>query len=509
VTRWLAAALAAAAFAAGAWWGTNAVGGSDSHCYVGQARMFLDGRTSLPAPLPPPVPWPAAPATFAPSGFVAKDAAGNGVPLCPAGLPVFMVGAISVGGAGAWFWVVPAFGAIAVWSTYRLGRHVAGPAVGLAAALMTLASPTFLYQLFQPMSDVPAAALWAAALAAATAGVAGPRAAAWAPVASGLFAGLAIMVRPNLAPLAAIPLLLVWWNAPRRLRASLSFGAALVPGLVAVAWLQSAVYGAPWRSGYGDIGQLFRVANVTGNVGRYLSWMSGTHTAVLLVALAAPAVGPARRVSVALLAFVVGTLAAYLPYVPFDSWSYTRFLLPAIPVLAVLVAVTARALVWRLPERSAAVAVVLLAFVVSGVWLSRARTLAVFDVKRVERKYPELGRYVATRLPANAIVLGAQSTGAIRYYAGKPTLSWDAIDPAWLERVTAELQARGLEPYLVVESFETEMFRGRFRDTTPLGQLDWPPRATFGRAISLYSPGDRSRYLRGEAMHTDRISWRE
>jgi hypothetical protein len=372
---------------------------------------------------------------------------------------------------------------------------------------MTLCSPTFLYQLFQPMSDVPAAALWTGALAAAT--MSRARAAAWAPVTSGLLSGLAIMVRPNLAPLAAIPLLLAWWNTPGRLQTTVSFVAALVPGLVAVAWLQHAVYGAPWRSGYGDIGQLFSVSHVAGNLGRYLSWIRETHTAVLLVALAAPVVWPARRVALALLAFTVGTLAAYLPYVPFESWSYTRFLLPAIPVLAVMTVVTAHALLRRLPARGAAVAVALVACVISGVWIGRARGLAVFDVKRVERKYPELGQYVATRLPANAIVLGAQSTGAIRYYAGKPTLSWDAIDPAWLERVAAELQARGLDPYLVVESFETEMYRNRFRDTTPLGRLDWPPRATFGRAISLFHLADRSRYLRGEAMHTDRISWRD
>ena len=31
-------------------WGAFAVGGSDSHCYAGQARMLADGRVSLPPP---------------------------------------------------------------------------------------------------------------------------------------------------------------------------------------------------------------------------------------------------------------------------------------------------------------------------------------------------------------------------------------------------------------------------------------------------------------------------
>jgi hypothetical protein len=326
---------------------------------------------------------------------------------------------------------------------------------------------------------------------------------------SGLLTGLAVMVRPNLAPLVIVPLALVWWTTPARVRAAATFLVALVPGVVAVAWLQNAVYGAPWRSGYGDLGQLFRAANVPGNLGRYLSWMNDTHTAVLLVACAAPLVGSARRVSLALLAFSIGTLAAYLPYVAFESWSYTRFLLPAVPVLCVLLARTAHDVARVLPARFGTAVALAVALAVSGVWLDRARALAVFDVKRVEHKYPELGQYVATRLPANAIVIGAQSTGAIRYYAAKPTLSWDAIDPAWLERVSAELTARGLDPFLVVESFETDTFRARFREATTLGQLDWPPRATFGRAISLYHLGDRDRYLRGEALHTDRISWKD
>ena len=40
-----------------------------------------------------------------------------------------------------------------------------------AAVLLVACSPIFLYQAVQPMSDVPAAALWLAALVASAAGV--------------------------------------------------------------------------------------------------------------------------------------------------------------------------------------------------------------------------------------------------------------------------------------------------------------------------------------------------
>ena len=59
-SRWaltLAAIAVVATFAAGVRWGTFAVGGSDSHCYAGQARMFTEGRISLPPPLSERVGW--------------------------------------------------------------------------------------------------------------------------------------------------------------------------------------------------------------------------------------------------------------------------------------------------------------------------------------------------------------------------------------------------------------------------------------------------------------------
>ena len=85
-----------------------------------------------------------------------------------------MAGAVRVAGDGAIFAVVPLMGLLAVWCTWLLGRRLAGPVAGASSALLLACSPTFLYQLVQPMSDVPAAALWTAALATALA--ADPRA---------------------------------------------------------------------------------------------------------------------------------------------------------------------------------------------------------------------------------------------------------------------------------------------------------------------------------------------
>ena len=55
-----------------------------------------------------------------------------------------------VAGSGAVFYVVPLLGGAAVWATYLMGAVTAGPAVGLAAAVLLATSPVFLYQLMTP-----------------------------------------------------------------------------------------------------------------------------------------------------------------------------------------------------------------------------------------------------------------------------------------------------------------------------------------------------------------------
>ena len=55
------ALLAAGVFAAGIHWGTFAVGGSDSYCYVHQAEGWASGTLQVAEPLALEAPWPDAP----------------------------------------------------------------------------------------------------------------------------------------------------------------------------------------------------------------------------------------------------------------------------------------------------------------------------------------------------------------------------------------------------------------------------------------------------------------
>jgi hypothetical protein len=270
--RWIAAAAAVAAAAAGFAWGTYVAGGSDSYCYLSQAELFAAGHIVNIQAVAAIAPWEHAAKAFVPVGHVpAFSPAGATVPMCPPGYPMLMALARTVGGRAAMFAVVPLLGALAVWSTFVLGRRIAGPAAGGLAALLLAASPPFLYQIIQPMSDVPASAMWAVSLVAITDRrfTSSTRGA----VLGGIATGAALLIRPNLVPVAVVAALAVFIERPVRwrdvLRTWTMFGAGILPFALTVAALQNTMSGGPLKSGHGDLDFLFRIDHVWPNLQRY------------------------------------------------------------------------------------------------------------------------------------------------------------------------------------------------------------------------------------------------
>ena len=126
----------------------------------------------------------------------------------------------------------------------------------------------------------------------------------------------------------------------------------------------------------------------------------------------------------------------------------------------------------------------------------------MFDLHRLEARYARAGVYVAGHLPPNALVLTSWESGSVRFYGGRKTLVWDALDPAWLDRAIAYARTRGFEPYLLLERWEEPIFRQRFAGSATAA-LDWPPLAEIAGQVRIYRPDDRARYLRGDAAPTD------
>jgi hypothetical protein len=195
----VAAGAAVALFAVGIWWGTFAAGGSDSSCYLNQARLFRNRTTHIEQPLVSRAPWPRAEWTFTPAGHIPSPVGRDViVPMCPPGLPLLM--AIAGVVHGGEFLVVPLAGALAVWLTFVLGRRIDSARTGAAAAVLLACSPSVLFQVVQPMTDVAAMAWWLAAAVLAI----GWRDGESRPFAAGLAAAMAVLTRPNLSPLAVI-----------------------------------------------------------------------------------------------------------------------------------------------------------------------------------------------------------------------------------------------------------------------------------------------------------------
>jgi hypothetical protein len=478
-------------------WNTRAAGGSDSSCYVLQAEAFGHGRLALPDPVPGVLPRATPAAVFAPTGFVpSRIAPFAAVPICGPGLALVMAAA-ALGGRGAVFLVVPVFAALAVWFTFVLGRRLDDGVTGASAAVLLATSPIFLYQSVQPMSDVPAAALWLAAL------VALARGDRRGQIAAGVCASAAVLMRPNIA-LIVLPLLFLLPDA----RSWGRFALAAAPGLAVMAWLNAARYGSPLASGYGSPDVLFAFAHVGPNLARYPRWLFETETPFIAAAVLAPWWAPrhparARLVEVSLAAAVL-TCATYLAYTVFDDWWYIRFLLPALPVLFALSAAVLLAFDRRRPLVRVAAAVAMCTML--GGWhLHVARTHQVFDLQSLESRFVVTGRYLSQTLP-QAVVLAGQQSGSARYHGARPTLAWDAIAPASLDATIASLHDAGRPAILVLEDEEEPRFRARFASQR-FGRLDWPPRAEVNGAVRVrvYDAADRDRYLSGGAIATEHV----
>ena len=514
-------AIAAAVLAVSVRWGSFVAGGPDSYCYVHQAQQWaavLTGSGPLLAvePLALEAPWPDAAATFVPVGHApSPSVAGAIVPICPSGLSIAMAPFAAAGGPAAVFAVVPLFGVALILATHAVGSRF-GARVGLAAALLTACSPVFLYQVVQPMSDVPAAALWMLAVAAATG--TGRRHALW----SGLATSGAILMRPNLVPLGfalgLYHLLRPERTWAQRLRAALVYAAASAPGCVAVAALQATFFGSPLASGYGSFDALFGAAHVWPNLQRYAQWLADTHTPAIALVMLAPWLLPGTLAALCLAMFAVN-LALYLPYLEFEHWSFLRFLLPTLPLVFVLVAAVVDAAIGRLasglskdgsiapardwgPARSVAVAIAAIAL--DLVYVRTAEEGQAFRLQRLEARFERAGVFVRDRLPPNAFLVTSWHSGSARFYGGRKTLDWTSLDGAWLDRTIAFLENRGYEPYLMFERWEEPQFRRQFRGAA-VADLDWPPAAEVAAQVRIYRPRDRERYLRGESPPTEYV----
>jgi hypothetical protein len=447
------------------------------------------------------VPWPLARWTFTPLGYRPEPDGFRIVPTYSPGLPMLMAAAKAVAGQCAIFWIVPLAGGALTFATYWIGRRIRRPWVGLAAAWLVATSPAVLFMLMAPMSDVPAAAAWAIVVALALAD------APLAAIGSGIAAAVAILIRPNLVPLAAIVAVWMLWCDGLHLRAArflrvLAFAIPSVAGAIGVALIDARLYGSPLTSGYGDLSDAYGLSFIVPNLARYGAWLVVAETPIALAGVAMLVLplervwptSESRRALWLLTSVAAAVWVSYLLYLPWDAWWYLRFLLPAWPMMALgtasLLAAVAAA---RAKAVRVAVIIAIVALGIAGV--RRAIWLDAFNQQSGEAKYVETANAVEAITSPDDVIISGQFSGSLRYYAGRLTLRWDWLDAQWLDRAVEWLNARGHHVYILLEAPEVDPFRRRFAATGPIGKVDWVPLVTFrGRSIQLHDTVARDRF---------------
>lgn len=493
VSSTIAIGAAAAVVSFGLSKGLFVAAASDAYGYVSQADLWARADVIVQQPWSREMTWPNAANSLAPLGYRPHRLAPHGtdiVPIYSPGVPMLMAAFKLVGGARAVYYVVPLLGGLAVWITFLMGRRLAGPFVGAAAAVLFATSPTFLFEITAPASDVAATFWWSLALFAL---MFDSRSAAFG---AGAATGMAILTRPNVAPLAlvlATPAIVRIIRASstedRRhaLRRLLWFVGGSLPACAFIGLLNRELYGSPLSSGYGSLGDLYAWSHGWTNLAHYARWLVETQTMVVVLAVAAPFVVP-RVTALLWLGGILAILGLYLFYLPFDDWWYLRFLMPMFPALFVLTSVVLLRVVTA--GRVLLAAVIIAALAWHGVSLAAERGAS--HVWEAEQRYAEAGAYVASALPERAALLSMQHSGSARFYSGRITVRYDFIGRNDLDRVLGDLRRLGYQPYFLLDEAEEADFRSRFSAGSSLGALDWAPTATIHRgSVRIYDPADR------------------
>ena len=453
--------------------GARTAGGADSFGYLSESALWLTGRLHVDQTFAANTPWSGAEESFAPLAY--RPGAGQTmVPVVAPGLPLLMAGGRLMN-ASAPYLIAPACAGTLVILTYLLGRKHFSEPVAVVGAVLTAASPTVLYMAMLPMADVPAATFWIAALV-----TAGTRSLSVSAT-TGVLTGIAIAIRPNLAPLALFPALRLAAEASHarsRVLMGTAFLAGMLPFIVLVGTVNHSLYGSAFASGYGSLAELFSLRHLAPNTSRFFTWWVQSQGVLCLLFLLSVRRGMSGHHTVMLLiVYSAAVFLAYAFYTPFDAWWFLRFLLPAIPIALLLCADAVR---WLTSQSRSTEVVAQFAFVVVTLVhvIEFSPRHGLLDLGEDEQRYADAGLFIGQVTTPNAVIITEQHSGSIRYYSGRLTLRFHWLPPDWLDRAIETLEAKGRTVYLLMEDWEVPAFRQRFAGQRSVAVLDRGPVAS-------------------------------
>jgi hypothetical protein len=280
----------------------------------------------------------------------------------------------------------------------------------------------------------------------------------------------------------------------RQLLPVAAFGLGVTAAIVTIAVINTSLYGSPTTSGYGNLDPLFSRAYVLANLRHWTAWIQASQTPLAFAGLAALFIPlkwlwrteTGRRGAVLLALIACAAIASYAAYFPHDGWWFLRFLLPMWPALSVgLAIVLVRVAELRRPWTAIGIALVVAGLGLHG--LADARTRGVFVAQGLEQRYATVGQLVRDITPEGSVVLAGQYSGTLRYYGGRLTLRFELLDAGWLDGAAQWLASAGAHPYLLVHAWERDLFKARFGDRSPLGQLTGKPMLVYEAEAETYN----------------------
>ncbi|MBI3886893.1 MAG: hypothetical protein HY302_14365 [Opitutae bacterium] len=410
------------------------VWGVDSYGYYQLGKLFSEGRLFLP------VEWSgSARAALVPLGFSLAGGGLHAVPNYPPGFPLLVALGQLV---RAPMWVTPFLGVVSCLVLFALLRDRVREGTTWLFTLAWAFMPLTVYGSTLMMSDLVAATTLMGGLLSYRRGHVA--AAAW------IF-GLSIAVRPtNLLFFAPFALVL------RPDRRTLLLALHLAAPCALYGWYNSHLYGAPWRTGYGDVWGNLRPEFFPAHFAFYLT-AGVAILSPLIAALAVCGLVPWTREKL-FLALWPGTLVVFYSFWAgggIDRWWWARFILPGLGAVFLLAAggfeTAGRWFERWWPGARAGLARMALGIAVFSLplyYVHYGRSQNDLWQRDTGSIYYEVVRRVGLIAPPGSLVGSVELTSTFRLYSGQiPFVPIEATAPDLIGQALAQ----GRRVYLIPE----------------------------------------------------------
>jgi hypothetical protein len=364
---------------------------------------------------------------FVPLGYVSTRPH-FATPTYPPGLPVHMaVAGLLFGWSRAPFFISPLSAIAGVILLRLFARKLSGSWwIAIGAAFSLGFCVTYVFMGVSPMSDVLTTTWSIAAVGAAWKSRDGD--ARWA-AAAGAALAISVWVRPSNV-LLGLPVLFALPWTKKALAWCVASGAIVTAPLLV--W-NARRYGSPFRSGYGSIADAFRLSNFASHSWHYLFWTGALLTPLVLAGAVYSLIrAPRERIHLVLALWFWPFFFFFALYDPYETWWYTRFLLPSYPALILSTIFAARAIPWRHAVTVALCAIALTGAVLTIHW-------DILGTGEGEMIYPNAVRWAEAEIPPDSIVMAMQFSGARRYYKREFSLRYDWLDADSLKKLEAKI----------------------------------------------------------------------